>query len=672
MFFLILLPAPLFSGLEITSMFIINSLILVVFILKCFECCALGKVTLWNYKFFTFSLCVFILFIVFVFVQWALGLEVFTKLLPGSVQPFSTKDNAIQLLLYFIFFLLCLDFFSDRKKVSLAASLFALQVLFLMGLGFYQNFFDLKAIYGLYHAPPPAPFYSSFLIDNHYGVYLALVCPLFLASIVYYYQKENLENRSDLRLIQNIFYLVLLAAMAASIFNAEARAGFVIHLAVFCIFLMASASKKFLKNAVILLVMLGALMLVALNFFSPQLLWQTYSALPQSLSERFAITRDACLIYSHYPLFGTGFGTYQWFYKIYQMTNASYLFSSHAFNDHLELLGECGTVGYLLFVVPIATLSLFSLKKCLKSSSFWCRSMGLAAFIAVGFLCGASFFDYYLKTPAIAMLFAMYLAILLRCATFYSEFRHEVDWHLLARTDLISRLLKGLLVVSVGVALIFLFNYLTRNYLSQKVYNRIEDSQRYDAKKNLTPKLTELMMTDELGDLEKAVDSAPLNPKGWSLLGGLYYDLSETSSTEESKSLLNKSVDAYDLATELAPTFSDYWLSLGRAKIRTGKTMDGLEDMRHGAELAPFSRDVILYAILIHLKVEEYALWESDKHEIHSKALALVRSTLSLPDPLTKEDHDYLNHRYRYWQKRMTPADDAKILGLIEELNLSS
>ena len=141
LFFLVLivLPAPLFGGRDATTLFLIRALILAAAFLFLLTLIGDDNPFLFrSIRGIEFPLLLFLIFILYSFAQAHGGSAVFSKIMPGSIDPFETKDHAVQLIFYLLFFFLSLHFFSSQKRMRWVMVLVAVQTAFLIALGYFQ------------------------------------------------------------------------------------------------------------------------------------------------------------------------------------------------------------------------------------------------------------------------------------------------------------------------------------------------------------------------------------------------------------------------------------------------------------------------------------------------------------------------------------------------------
>jgi len=631
---LIILPAPLFGGRDATALFLIRVLILGTFILF------LPLLFFRRNDYFLqaivgikFPLLLFCLFILYCFLQWHGGSAVFSRIKPGSICGFETKDNAVQLIFYLLFFLLSLHFFSSQKRIHLVMILVAIETAFLIVLGYFQsniNYGGLRNIYGWFQIPQQALPFSSFLNKNYYAGFLLLASHLFIGPLLYWLRDPKIKLPFN-RHLENFFFALLLAAVLVSIFYVQARAVIVMELCVIALLWFFSILRGIKKKRILLALLLFGGSICALGFVLKPFILEKFAGANQDLMSRFTAWKESIPLFLNFPYFGTGLGAFKWISRLYQIHWVEIYWWTHVNNDYLELLTDTGMVGFLVFMTAIVLLLIFSLWKCLKSGSRWNRTVGSVSFMAAVSLGIITTIDFYLRTPAIAMLFIVHLGILVNCGVMYSRKDGERP---LPGTR--STSLKILLIIATIIPLCFLGRYATRAWQSARTFDRYKQYQVLSDRDFQAKKI-------QLGELVRAVSIMPDDPRGWKLLGDIYSRKVYFKDGRYSHTNFRKSIEAYKILTERAPTRPDAWLDLGTAEIKSGDWQAGFENMRRGLSLSPYNRDIYLYTVVNYLWAAEILSESKEQSDAYiQQATAIIEKASSLKRPFTLEDYDYI------------------------------
>ncbi len=512
--------------------------------------------------------------------------------------------------------------------------LVAVETAFLIALGYFQAnavYGGLQEIYGWHAVQKESRFFSSFFNKNYYGAFLLLASYLFIGPLFYWFRNPQLKWPVESRHLENLLFVLILPAALVSMLHVRARAAFAMELCAVTSLWILGFLTKGRKKASVVFLLFGVSTYTLALILSPSL-WEPYRSLVRDILFRFTLWKESVPVFLDFPYFGTGLGTFKWISRRYQIHLAEDFWVDHVHNDYLELLTDTGMVGFLIFMAAIVSLLIFSLRKCLKNESRWNRTIGTVSFMAAVSLGIITTIDFYLRTPAIAMLFVVHLGILVNCGAMYSGKQEDRPgehgaFHWPGRHAW----------VAVGVAaLFFLGQAAYRTYRSERIFERYEQAQVFN-NHDLQPKNL------KLGALTQAVLAMPENPRGWKLLGDFYFRKASFSAGRSSDKYFRKSIEAYGTLTALAPTRPEAWLSLGKAEIMLGDWKAGFKDMRQGLGLSPYNRDIYLSIVVDYLRTAEILVdSRSQREACIQEAASLIKKASSFKRPFTLTDFDYI------------------------------
>jgi O-antigen ligase len=221
---------------------------------------------------------------------------------------------------------------------------------------------------------------------------------------------------------KHLHYAVLLLFIPAMILFSSRGAvlSFAISSACLLFMLRKQPVKNFFgfkKTAVAVLLIAAVILLLpgfagsVKNFFSRADSAMDLSSL--AVTNRVVMGKAAVSMWKTSPVFGRGFGAYGGLFQKEQAGflgthgNHTFIKTSHAHNDYLQLLAETGAAGLFLFLC-----ALFSCVYCFeKNSPYMGKNRFIftaAALSSVIFLCSASFFNFPLfSMPACFLFFGM-------------------------------------------------------------------------------------------------------------------------------------------------------------------------------------------------------------------------------------------------------------------------
>ena len=127
-------------------------------------------------------------------------------------------------------------------------------------------------------------------------------------------------------------------------------------------------------------------------------------------------------LFSGFPLWGTGFGSYKYIYLLYDTEGSGWI--THTHNDYLETFVEGGISGGVLFLLPIAWVLVSIFRTWWVRRNPRVKTIGLGALVAcfsVGF---HSIFSFALRIPAISFLFILIMILGIKMVTYKLEAPH--------------------------------------------------------------------------------------------------------------------------------------------------------------------------------------------------------------------------------------------------------
>ena len=290
----------------------------------------------------------------------------------------------------------------------------------LVVLAILQNLFGNKQIYWI--GPNEVqPYSGTFICHNHFSQHINLSIMAMLAYAMVsirqtlggqWLKRESIGEwitHPDLRLSRwlIVFAISGLIAVAMSL----SRMGIVsAAAAVVALMLMLTVGKGQHRSAVPLLV--GILALSAVILIGFEMVFERMETLTSfdSYEKRWQVITDMVPAFAHFPIIGSGLGTFSAVYPMYD-TGTRTLFASHAENEYAQLLLEMGVVGaamgvwFLGYIVASTALVV----KRMDQPLFLASPALAAGLIAVGI---HSWSDFGQHLPAIAALSAVFCGLL--------------------------------------------------------------------------------------------------------------------------------------------------------------------------------------------------------------------------------------------------------------------
>lgn len=137
----------------------------------------------------------------------------------------------------------------------------------------------------------------------------------------------------------------------------------------------------------------------------------------RSLNARITFNKDGLKIVKNYPILGTGGGGWVTLYHRYQ----SYPYwTTLAHNFVLQLWIEIGTIGLLIFILLLLTITYFAVKTYFKEDNIQNRLVILGVYFTLLTMLGHSIIDFDMSLPAYAIVFWTLMALISNSINFGS------------------------------------------------------------------------------------------------------------------------------------------------------------------------------------------------------------------------------------------------------------
>ncbi len=532
----------------------------------------------------------FFAFLLVIATQYFLGRQILETGM-GTVNPHATLSSMVQLIFYFFFFILCVQFTAHAQNIEKLVFFMAILVFGVTMWGIAERFAG-RDLFGPDHLAQDS--FGPFVNPNHYSAFAGLSLPLFLVYLHYRFTQSRAISlwKKILDLLDSgIFFLVFLIALVlAGCFLSGSRLGAIIVFFSLTLYLIMSGIRRHFKP-----ICLSALLAISGTFLvlksaGLESTFRTFGldSLRAAAVERFQVSKESLEIFFQYPLLGSGLGTYAFISPKVITVLSDSIHWDHAHNDYAELLAETGAVGFFLFMAALAMILFYGIRHAWNSPSPWTRLVLRQSVFAVFSIAIMAAADFPLKIPSLAFFFLMQLAILTHSHNRESGFKP---------LSLFAKYCVGGVYLA---AALFLGNWAFKNYqafaFTQSTEGRIQS-------------------------LEKAVEIQPMNAAYWHQLGWEYL-AGEQRALGEGVSK-TKALEAFQKAAHLSPTFSRYWFSLGRLEYREGRAQQAIFSVKQAAAWAPHQSGYWLHLIALYLEASEKSETAQEKEQNLQKAREL-------------------------------------------------
>lgn len=289
---------------------------------------------------------------------------------------------------YFFFFALLMGLLTNaytrsEDQINIACYIIAINCTFLSIVGIIQkiNFIPFQTgneILGLWKAPEPRYFFSSFTYKNHWASY-ALISLSATSYLIF--KKVSLWGTQFYRSKEINFLVISAIPVVLSIPYSGSRTGtFILILSLiyitvltlkYCFNLRPRLMVLNLSIVVTIILSVGTIFLFSKNKVAKEMLnvstMQLASISEGKMPYRWSLWIDAWKTFEASPIFGHGFNSYPAINPKYQSVESKrerlkaaqfahtpYIpLTAHAHNDYLEWMCEWGFIALVLFITPL-------------------------------------------------------------------------------------------------------------------------------------------------------------------------------------------------------------------------------------------------------------------------------------------------------------------------------
>lgn len=553
---------------------------------------------------------------------------VYQSAYPGaSVEPFASRDQMIQLVFYLALFIVCKRVFAERGIVRYFFALMGLLTFALAMFGMIQKLSGTTKVYWLYETGTTA-FFGPFLYENNFGAFIVLTFPMLLAAAFHRASRPirewQMEERPKLlpllaSLVNSgaaFFFFIAVLTLVAAFYSQSRSTAILLVLTSFATLLglgIFYGKKRFL-----LLVAIGVIGLTAATcYLENGKFLENYKSqqLKDSVSLRLYQYRDALTAAFDKPFTGHGLGTYYimapYFITPHPVLLDNEEFASvHANNEYLELMSDAGIAGTVLCGGILAVMLWRGVRTAVKSKSTLLNMVKWQAMFALSLFFVSIGIDSHLRTPAIALLFIVQMALLVRHlgSTSMPEEGTEVPNGQRKGTPTLIRIIAACTLV-LGSGALFLYS---SNHFRAA---RLTGTSRSDL-------------------IEKATLLEPKNPLVQEKAAEAFDRLAdmETENTAKER-FLQKSQDHMTRAAVLSPSFPHYWYAVAQFEFFLGDKNKAISFMENAVHRSPSNRLYGLRLLSMYLMQNEAIASPTKKTEYWQKAVKLYWQLMSMQNP---------------------------------------
>jgi len=342
---------------------------------------------------------------------------------PISLYPYMTLNSFLFTITILLFYLLALYGIKRRKQIHgviigllVLGTLISLYALLQLATGqgyilWWEKTFHQKVATG------------TFINRNHLAEFLSMLICLGIGYIWALGEGEGhrfkgkrswyirIEEWAKSIGVRRTILLLSVALMMAALLATASRGG-ALSLMAGLIFMVGLILARFIKNrnAYILILMLSVAC-IYVSYVAIERVMERFRYFKPDFLERMAITQETYEMGKDFPHTGTGLGTFEFVFPMYQKTKIDTLFD-YAHNDWMQLFAETGWVGISIIGVGFIWLMSSSVTVWRKRHDPFSVGIGLGGIGAMVSIAIHSLNDFNLHLPANDLLLALILALL--------------------------------------------------------------------------------------------------------------------------------------------------------------------------------------------------------------------------------------------------------------------
>lgn len=360
------------------------------------------------------------------------------KFMSISIIPAQTLRASLELLSYFLLGFLIIKTVTTRKQIMRIFSV-------LVAMGAFEAFYGL---FELSNKSPRILFYKkihmldavtgTFVNRNHFSGYLEMIIPLAIGLIIARIDlfslsglkwKQRLLRLSEKGLALNVLITIAIVLMSLGIIFSKSRSGVAILIITFLLFfeltiLYLNAGKErkkwvriFLGSAFLIITIISLYLGIGATI-------ERFSLDHLLREQRPTFWANALQIFSKFPLFGSGLGTFTSLYPDIEQDGVL-VRAFHAHNDYLEYFAELGILGMGLLLGGILFLAIKSFLVWRERRHPEVKGLALGGIVSLVAILIHSLTDFNLHIPGNMLLFSVVISVTI-VASFYKRGEHKI------------------------------------------------------------------------------------------------------------------------------------------------------------------------------------------------------------------------------------------------------
>ena len=265
---------------------------------------------------------------------------------------------------------------------------------------------------------------GPYINKNHFAGYMEMVIPIAMSYYLYTAGKmvlpskeQNasrvqqalsfLDNRKFASLSQGMVAVLLLTGGLFMSLSRGGISGYAVSMAVFA---WMVRSRRSLRKRAVFMALLGGVVAIAVIVAGWSMFEARLETSEQQGTMRIGTWTDAFSLARNFPLFGTGWGTFEKIYPAYQTAHPDLNFE-HAENEYVEVLTDAGWIGLVALLGTMASGCFIILQRWRERHNTFVVSFTVGGITAFSAIIVHSLLDFNMRVPANALLMTVILAL---------------------------------------------------------------------------------------------------------------------------------------------------------------------------------------------------------------------------------------------------------------------
>ena len=347
-----------------------------------------------------------------------------------SVTPRATLSGIVLFLSYAAVFFVVLQHYRTEERIRRLVRAIIIIGCSLASIGVLTRVFGNGNVLWLFPVRNGGNAMGPFINRNHFAGYMEMVIPIAMSYYLYTAGKLNLETggekasrlRQAFAFLDNRKFKSLSQGMAAvllltgGLFISLSRGGILGYAISMGVFAWMVRSRRSLRKRAPFMVLLGGVVALAVIASGWSLFEARFEVAVREKVVRTNTWLDSLSLSRDYPIFGSGWGSFDRAFPAYQSSQPDLRFE-HAENEYVEVLAESGWTGLIALFGALASFSVIVLRRWRDRHDPFVVSLtigGISAFTAIAV---HSILDFNMRVPANALLMTVVLALI--CAALF-------------------------------------------------------------------------------------------------------------------------------------------------------------------------------------------------------------------------------------------------------------